>query len=78
MKAYHRFEWNVCDIDFMTITDVQYYDAEGNYSDYHIEKIFTKKEDAEKYIEQECMNGEIEEYQLVNRYVRRIREIESE
>ena len=37
MKAYHRFEWNVCDIDFMTITDVQYYDADGNYSiDYEI------------------------------------------
>ena len=37
MKAYHRFEWNVCDIDFMTITDVQYYDSDGNYSiDYEI------------------------------------------
>ena len=37
MKAYYRFEWNICDIDFMTITDVQYYDAEGNYSiDYEV------------------------------------------
>ena len=32
MKAYHRFEWDCMDIDFMTFTDIQYYDAEGNYS----------------------------------------------
>ena len=37
MKAYYRFEWNVCDIDFMTIIDAQYYDADGNYSiDYEV------------------------------------------
>ena len=37
MKAYYRFEWNICDIDFMTIADIQYYDSEGNYSiDYEI------------------------------------------
>jgi hypothetical protein len=37
MKAYHRFEWDCMDIDFMTIVDTQYYDADGNYSiDYEV------------------------------------------
>jgi hypothetical protein len=42
--------------------------TEGSYSDYHIERVFSRKEAAEKYIQNECQTGSIEEFRLEDNY----------
>ena len=38
--------------------------TDGRYSDYQIERIFSKKEIAEEYIHKECLEGNIEEHYI--------------
>ena len=48
----------------MTEKKIIYLVTEGEYSDYHIEGVFSSRELAEEYISGDCKDGSIEEYYL--------------